>query len=91
MYIVVRTFLTKSYILLYRSNFKISAKMRPAIWYFKNVLNTSVNCVFYMLSFDVIPSEFRECFQSLENNMEICRICFQICRYAMHFRNRKDY
>ena len=33
-----------------------------------------------MLNFDEIVSEFRECFQNMENNMEICRTFCQILR-----------
>ena len=57
---------------------QISAKMRPtcfAISKMKCSKSADNHCVIFMLNVDECLSEFRECFQKMENNMEICRIC----------------
>ena len=43
----------------------------------------SAGFAIFMLNVDEIMSEFRECFQKMENTMEICRIGCQILQNSL--------
>ena len=70
--------------ILYRSDLKISAKMRPTCLLFRNEFFKkdyfSAMFAICMLNVDDILSEFREFFQKIDNDMDICRICCTIWR-----------